>query len=1254
MSSDDSEDEPLSVLAANKKLIPEPPESEENNSDEEIDNDIIPRKKNKPGPKRKKLFTTPLAERPMDVWLYLKDFNLTGPFSCLLCPEWFINRAKVVTHYILNHKKDFCGICRYFVPDREAWNTHQLFHVPWQCSQCIQNFETECDLRQHLSTEHHLVYCRLCFFRTPDNDQYNCHLFEKHNVSNITSKNAEVLWELEYDGCTKFLCLLCSNSNIQHTDFFNHYMSFHRLTLKCFTALLSGKDPPFTIVGANLSLEFVNNLNLQTRCGYVDFDNKPLEDPEPENFDDNFMQALIPEVKQEVSSDHEVADKDASKDETKSVKRKCYSDDDDENALWKTYFGDEDFDVTSTEVIVVQKCYFEYVNKTLTDINSNIVPEISEINYESTKADFIMDIDCPLCKSKFETAPDFTAHIAKMHNVRALPVYSCRVCATTFDTESELTVHCIGELGDFEDLWICQFCEKEFDSRDATRKHLTEHWSSLDADNCFSPHLGFKCKYCPCLFWNETEREAHQKKNHFDTKHKEEFYKCESCSELFSDKVWFIYHYLEHHHSEDTDLPQYLIKCCFCCIVLSSVDDMRIHFGAEHKDATKIFCSIEPCSYKPLAQRKSFKFHLRSMHRPPDLHPSQRIFCPQCAREFSTHKALTAHTRRIHAGASAGKFKCKLCPAALTTNDESAREFSTHAALTAHARRVHAGAAAGKFKCKLCPAALATNDERKLHYLLRHPGRNPFECDVCHKTFKYKSSMYTHKATHKTNQCTYTCSYCNKTFSKRDSYREHIQIHEGPRHACSYCPMRFVQRSNMLRHERRHTGEKPYTCHHCSRTFSDKGACSSHMRTHVRDKIFSCMYCPQTFVQKSKLTYHIRKHTGEKLETCAVCAKVYTSACALREHMKSHNKNAQVPCPICKKRYRDHRYMIRHLRTTHHRAQYPCPLCQKQLASAVALRSHVVTHCTRKNLQVSPSLSLSLSPVSISLYRDHRYMIRHLRTTHHRAQYPCPLCQKQLASAVALRSHVVTHCTRKNLQKQLANHTLHEEESTGISLSLSLFCVYLSLPCHRYMIRHLRTTHHRAQYPCPFCQKQLASAVALRSHVVTHCTRKNLQCKLCPKSFTIKKSILRHIRRRHTAKLAEFGGNTKVFIDVVDVRRSVAKLGLDEEMINRIFGPPKEPQPETITDHFVNIPPPEMVVTKEEPLSEEENLSGDDDDDEDEVDVEAKSDSDSAKSTDNKKAEIKSEPHSPKSESELEPTDFVSVKIEPIDMDENQ
>lgn len=115
MSSDDSDDEPLSVIAANKKLNP--------------DLDIIPSDGSaRPSKKRKKTVPPkrlsitikfnktgpqqPVIERPSDVWLYLKDLNPSGPYNCLLCSEWFINRSKMIMHYVLNHKKDFCGICR--------------------------------------------------------------------------------------------------------------------------------------------------------------------------------------------------------------------------------------------------------------------------------------------------------------------------------------------------------------------------------------------------------------------------------------------------------------------------------------------------------------------------------------------------------------------------------------------------------------------------------------------------------------------------------------------------------------------------------------------------------------------------------------------------------------------------------------------------------------------------------------------------------------------------------------------------------------------------------------------------------------------------------------------------------------------------------------------------------------------------------------------------------------------------------------
>lgn len=114
MSSDDSDDEPLAVLAMKNRT--------------EYELEILPvndnrRRKNKSFSMKKACDVTielqhkddlssVTVERPTDVWLYLKDFNPNGPYSCLLCSEWFINKTKIVIHYVVNHKKDFCGICR--------------------------------------------------------------------------------------------------------------------------------------------------------------------------------------------------------------------------------------------------------------------------------------------------------------------------------------------------------------------------------------------------------------------------------------------------------------------------------------------------------------------------------------------------------------------------------------------------------------------------------------------------------------------------------------------------------------------------------------------------------------------------------------------------------------------------------------------------------------------------------------------------------------------------------------------------------------------------------------------------------------------------------------------------------------------------------------------------------------------------------------------------------------------------------------
>ncbi|KAJ8731180.1 hypothetical protein PYW07_004344 [Mythimna separata] len=957
MFSDDSDDEPLSVIA-NKKFDPEQHEESTSDSSESQNK----KKRKLPPPKRlsitiklqrpKPAEPPPVKERPEDVWLYLKDLNPSGPYSCLLCPDWFINRSKIILHYVINHKKDFCGVCRYFVPDREAWAKHLKFHTPWPCSQCVENFETEGELRNHLKSRHNLVHCRLCHFRVLDGELYHSHLFQKHNVSNVTNKDEDNLWELEYDGTSNFLCLLCNKSTNSTRTFFNHYMGYHHFTLKCFAALLSGRDIPFSVYGADLRAEFVEEqLKHHARYGYVDSEFRPsdcvvVDDP---NQTRDLLKVLIPEIKQEIETPDETNNDDGT--------AKAKDDDDD---IYKSYNGIDDFDVTLMELIIVQKCYHDYISDVLSDINANSFFEYSDLDYEHLTTEVAMDIVCTLCSIRYSTLSNFASHMFKMHSIKSLPVFSCRVCATTFDTQNELENHISNELGEFEDLWLCQFCDKEFDDRENTRRHMTEHWEHAEYDNCFSPHIGFKCRYCPTLFWHETDRETHQVRAHFFN-HKDAFYKCETCNEIFSDKVWYVHHHLEKHSTPEKTLL-YLLKCSLCCVVMPSIEEMRGHFNCEHPEARKVFCSLDACQYKPLCHRKSFKLHVRTMHSSRGSRPEPSVECVVCGREFGSSRACGAHMAQAH---GPGKFKCKLCreggaahygrevslPEPAVECVVCGREFGSSRACGAHMAQAHGP---GKFKCKLCREVLHTMDERKLHYLISHPGQHPFDCSECGKSFQYKSSLYMHKQEHLPNKQNYTCTFCGKTFLKRDSFREHVQIHEGPRHACSYCPMRFVQRSNMLRHERRHTGERPYACPHCPRNFADKGACNSHARTHLKDTSYACMYCGKTFVQKSKLTYHIRKHTGENLETCTVCSKLFTSACSLREHMKIHEpKKELVKCPLCDRKYQDERYMLRHLRTSHTHARHPCPICDKTLTSPAGLRHHVMTHSNMKTIRVS-------------------------------------------------------------------------------------------------------------------------------------------------------------------------------------------------------------------------------------------------------------------------------------------------------------
>lgn len=135
-----------------------------------------------------------------------------------------------------------------------------------------------------------------------------------------------------------------------------------------------------------------------------------------------------------------------------------------------------------------------------------------------------------------------------------------------------------------------------------------------------------------------------------------------------------------------------------------------------------------------------------------------------------------------------------------------------------------------------------------------------------------------------------------------------------------------------------------------------------------------------------------------------------------------------------------------------------------------------------------------------------------------------------------------------------------------------------------------------------------------------------MQCKCCPKSYAVKRTIIKHLRKLHNLNSNDL--NIKDYYTRLDPRE--CKLDLDETTMTSIFGPPKKKITDLIGD-FVTLHNQKIkkLMDKKEKSSKKEVSAG--------------------KSVEVEKVILKQEVVT--DDEELEPTDFVSVKIEPMDYD---
>ncbi|XP_062620279.1 zinc finger protein 271-like [Saccostrea cucullata] len=444
-------------------------------------------------------------------------------------------------------------------------------------------------------------------------------------------------------------------------------------------------------------------------------------------------------------------------------------------------------------------------------------------------------------------------------------------------------------------------------------------------------------------------------------------------------------------------------------------------------------------------------------------------------------------------------------------------------------------------ECSLCTKLFRTRAERKAHNKMHKEtimdvdvkiidGKKWRECSECLKLFKTRKELRIHFRIH-SNEKPYSCEVCGKAFKQIAHMNSHMKIHSGEKpHTCDLCGMNFSERSSLKRHIRRHLGIRPFQCEICDKTFYTSTTLKSHKESHeIRfgtKERYNCSVCKKSYSRKETLNKHMKTHDPEQRITCdecgcyfltkahlkrhqlthkvtedtnqdykkffcGVCEKKFSTDCLLKSHMITHKSERDFMCDQCTCTFKD-KYALQRHSLVHNpverekKASHLCEQCGKKFLSRSSLRYHLTTHMNSK------PFACEVCNRTFSRQRD---MIKHATIHETDSNFKCPECDE-------------TFQLRKQLLLHISRHHPEEEKVHQCKICLKIFSRDDTLKCH--MKRHEGTA-----YQCDKCDKIFDRKSNLKVHKLTHGMTSDIQCPYCPMKVRYKRSLVRHISRRH-------------------------------------------------------------------------------------------------------------------------------------------
>ncbi|CAF4865343.1 unnamed protein product [Pieris macdunnoughi] len=349
-------------------------------------------------------------------------------------------------------------------------------------------------------------------------------------------------------------------------------------------------------------------------------------------------------------------------------------------------------DRTSEEIVCVDNNKIEKDTEVTT--SSNKFKKIAKnINYKNTTIFTNGQLFiCDYCNKEFNTRASIRRHLFLHDKVTS---YSCPQCKKYFSNHLYLAAHTKRQHPNWEKHFMCNICDRPYLLKSNLKLHLASHSRNEKM---------FKCIYCKEKFADQYLLIDHEKQHLVDGK-----YLCIICETAFDCRNRLTFHYRSHLKVKD-------FVCQHCGKEFLRMNSVRRHVQVCHS-GHRLQCKI--C-------KKYLKGHLSEHMRTHDKNRPHE--CPDCGQRFTQSTQLTVH-RRSHTGVR--PYTCRICQ----------RPFSHSNALMLHIRR-HTGEK--PFSCAMCPISFSQLPHMKAHMCKIHGKEDPYRCQNCKQFFKLKVGLEEH------------------------------------------------------------------------------------------------------------------------------------------------------------------------------------------------------------------------------------------------------------------------------------------------------------------------------------------------------------------------------------------------------------------------------------------------------------------------------------------------------------------------------